>query len=58
MAKPGPTTITVQVPQLDQLYVLIEEMEAELHELRNDASFWRNEYEEVLSCIGGRDPRR
>jgi hypothetical protein len=30
----------------------------EVEELRQDRDHWENEYNELLACIGGEDPRR
>jgi len=36
----------------------LEDMAAQIVELEDERDFWRNEYEELLECIGGEDPRR
>ena len=35
----------------------LELLEAEIDELRHERDFWQREYEELLECVGGKDPR-
>ena len=47
-----------KLASLDALDRLLEKRNAEIDELQHERDFWRNEYEELLECIGGEDPRR
>jgi hypothetical protein len=45
--------VEVNLRALDQLKVELEDRAAEIDELKQERDFWRNEYDELLACIGG-----
>jgi flagellar biosynthesis chaperone FliJ len=52
-----PEELKVHVLELPKVRAELENMEAQITELYQERDFWRNEYEELLACIGGTDPR-
>ena len=46
-----------QIQDLLAINEALERMAAEIEELRLERDHWQLEYEELLECIGGKDPR-
>ena len=52
------TTIDINVFNLPRLKQELERQEAQIVQLTQERDFWENEYEEVIACLDGQDPRR
>jgi len=51
------TSIEVRLADHPEVRAILEDLQMEIEELRQDRDFWENEYNELLATIGGVDPR-